>query len=263
MHIAVDTNDAYGGRCFLYEVGLEMLTVLGGVFYNSISRSSLASAPVSRHGRCLRSMISRRFSCIISKNPHRASKFRTEENQTSKSSSLNFLRVWTQNICVIACTVGYYFHTDSPNMAPRAVHSIRHVEGYHNSEDNENMPGPDLTPKGRKQREPLATIFPFFDRVDLVCASPIRRAIQTALISMEPYLQSGNHRILALPLAQEATDKPTNTPSDVNRLQDEFRDIVDFHRCMDTYLETRQMGARRRIVGSAHTGTSQVSTQSR
>jgi hypothetical protein len=118
MHIAVDTNDAYGGGCFLYEVGLEMLTVLGGVFYNSISRSSLASASVSRHGRCLRSMISRRFSCIISENPHRASKVRTEENQTSKSSSLNFLRVWTQNICVIACTVGYYFHTDSPNMAP-------------------------------------------------------------------------------------------------------------------------------------------------
>lgn len=122
-------------------------------------------------------------------------------------------------------------------MAPRAVHFIRHAEGYHNSEENENIPDPDLTPKGREQCEHLAKIFPFFDRVDIVCASPIRRAIQTALISMEPYLQSGKHNILALPLAQEATDKPANTPSDIGRLQKEYGDVVDFHRCSDTYTD--------------------------
>jgi broad specificity phosphatase PhoE len=122
-------------------------------------------------------------------------------------------------------------------MAPRAVHFIRHAEGYHNSEDNENIPDPDLTPKGKDQCKQLSTTFPFFDRVDLVCASPIRRAIQTALISMEPYLQSGKHHILALPLAQEATDKPANTPSDTTRLKKEYGDVVDFHRCLDTYTD--------------------------
>jgi broad specificity phosphatase PhoE len=122
-------------------------------------------------------------------------------------------------------------------MAPRAVHFIRHAEGYHNSENNENIPDPDLTPKGKEQCKHLSTIFPYFDRIDLVCASPIRRACQTALISMEPYLQSGKHKILALPLAQEATDKPANTPSDIGVLQKEFGDVVDFHRCMDTYVD--------------------------
>jgi broad specificity phosphatase PhoE len=122
-------------------------------------------------------------------------------------------------------------------MAPRAVHFIRHAEGYHNSENNENIPDPDLTPKGKEQCKHLSTIFPYFDRIDLVCASPIRRACQTALISMEPYLQSGRHKILALPLAQEATDKPANTPSDIGVLQKEFGDVVDFHRCMDTYVD--------------------------
>lgn len=122
-------------------------------------------------------------------------------------------------------------------MAPRAVHFIRHAEGYHNLHEDEYIPDPDLTPKGKDQCKQVSTTFPFFDRVDLVCASPIRRAIQTALISMEPYLQSGKHHILALPLAQEATDKPANTPSGINKLKKEYGDVVDFHRCMDTYVD--------------------------
>ncbi|OAL01035.1 hypothetical protein IQ06DRAFT_293176 [Phaeosphaeriaceae sp. SRC1lsM3a] len=122
-------------------------------------------------------------------------------------------------------------------MAPRAVHFIRHAEGYHNSEENENIPDPDLTPKGREQCAQLSKTFPYFDRIDLVCASPIRRAIQTASISMEPHLRGGEIKILALPLAQEATDKPANTPSDITRLQKEYGDIVDFHRCLDVYTD--------------------------
>ncbi|KAH7090823.1 histidine phosphatase superfamily [Paraphoma chrysanthemicola] len=120
-------------------------------------------------------------------------------------------------------------------MAPHAIHFIRHAEGYHNLLETEDIPDPDLTPKGKDQCEQLATIFPFFDRIDLVCASPIRRALQTALISTEPYLRSGKRKILALPLAQEATDTPANTPSDISRLQDEFGHVVDFHRCLAPY----------------------------
>jgi hypothetical protein len=50
-------------------------------------------------------------------------------------------------------------------------------------------------------------------------------------------LQSGKRNILALPLAQEATSEPANTPSDVKRLQNEFGDVCDFHRCLDIYTD--------------------------
>jgi broad specificity phosphatase PhoE len=122
-------------------------------------------------------------------------------------------------------------------MAPRSVHFIRHAEGYHNAEQDEGIPDPDLTPKGREQCEHLAKIFPYFDRIDVVCASPIRRTIQTALIGMEPYLQSGKHKILSLPLAQESSSDPANTPSDIQRLEKEYGNVVDFHRCLDTYTD--------------------------
>jgi broad specificity phosphatase PhoE len=118
-------------------------------------------------------------------------------------------------------------------MAPRVVHFIRHAQGYHNVDDDQTIPDPDLTPKGREQCKHLSTIFPHFDSIDLVCASPIRRAIQTASISMDPYLQSGKNKILALPLAQEAPAEPANTPSGIKRLQDEYGNIVNFERCYE------------------------------
>lgn len=100
-------------------------------------------------------------------------------------------------------------------------------------EGDQTIPDPDLTPKGRKQCERLSTTFPYFDRIDLVCASPIRRAIQTASISMRPYLESGNNKILALPLAQEAPAEPANTPSGIKQLQEEYGNIVNFERCLE------------------------------
>jgi broad specificity phosphatase PhoE len=75
-------------------------------------------------------------------------------------------------------------------MTPRAVHFIRHAQGYHNINNDQTIPDPDLTPKGIKQCERLAQTFPYFDRIDLVCASPIRRAIRTAQTSMSPFLHS-------------------------------------------------------------------------
>ncbi|OSS53667.1 hypothetical protein B5807_00708 [Epicoccum nigrum] len=118
-------------------------------------------------------------------------------------------------------------------MTPRAVHFIRHAQGYHNIDNDQTIPDPDLTPKGIKQCEHLAQTFPYFDRINLVCASPIRRAIQTAQTSMSPFLQSGQKKILALPLAQEAPAEPANTPSGIKRLQDEYGAIADFSRCLE------------------------------
>jgi broad specificity phosphatase PhoE len=124
-------------------------------------------------------------------------------------------------------------------MAPREVHFVRHAEGYHNSQHDESIPDPDLTPKGQQQARDLSTTFPYFDRIDLVCASPIRRAIQTALLSMDPYLNSdsGRRKIVALPLAQESTDKPANTPSSLDKVGEEYGDVVDFTRCKEIFSE--------------------------
>lgn len=124
-------------------------------------------------------------------------------------------------------------HLLSTIMAPRAVHFIRHAQGYHNIDNDQTIPDPDLTPNGREQCKHLSTVFPYFDSIDLVCASPIRRAIQTASISMDPYLQSGKIKILALPLAQEAPAEPANTPSGIKRLEDEYGNIVNFERCYE------------------------------
>lgn len=118
-------------------------------------------------------------------------------------------------------------------MVPKAVHFIRHAQGYHNIDDDQTIPDPNLTPKGQEQCKHLSSTFPYFDSIDLVCASPIRRAIQTASISMEPYLQSGKNKILALPLAQEAPAEPANTPSGIKRLQNEYGNIVNFERCLE------------------------------
>lgn len=118
-------------------------------------------------------------------------------------------------------------------MAPRAIHFIRHAQGYHNINNDQSIPDPDLTPKGREQCKELSTSFPYFDRIDLVCASPIRRAIQTASIGLEPYLQSGRKKILALPLAQEAPAEPANTPSGIATLQEEYGTITNFQRCFE------------------------------
>ena len=137
-------------------------------------------------------------------------------------------------------------------MSPRAVHFVRHAEGYHNLHEDESIPDPDLTSKGREQCKNLASLFPYFDRIDLVCASPIRRAIQTAQTSMEPFLQSGRNKILALPLAQEATDKPANTPTRIGLLKEEFGDIVNFQRCMDSHLSDYD-SKRGRWACDAHT----------
>ncbi|KAH6614251.1 histidine phosphatase superfamily [Boeremia exigua] len=118
-------------------------------------------------------------------------------------------------------------------MSPRAVHFIRHAQGYHNIDNDQSISDPDLTPKGREQCKQLSVSFPYFDSIGLVCASPIRRAIQTASISMEPYLQSGKTKILALPLAQEAPAEPANIPSGIKKLQDEYGTIVNFQRCFE------------------------------
>lgn len=94
------------------------------------------------------------------------------------------------------------------------------------------MPDPLLTPKGIRQCEELTSTFSpsQFDEIEILAASPLRRAIYTALHAF-PSVTNREVKILAFPEAQEtgAGLKPCDTGLDLNALQQEFRaHPVDF-----------------------------------
>jgi broad specificity phosphatase PhoE len=65
------------------------------------------------------------------------------------------------------------------------------------------------------------------NQVELLLASPLRRALQTCELSFAPVVKRGL-KIVALPIAEEASDAPCDTGSEVDVLKAEFPDIVDF-----------------------------------
>jgi hypothetical protein len=95
-------------------------------------------------------------------------------------------------------------------------------QAYHNLKpENHYMPDPDLTQRGNQQAEKLRTTFPYHDVVDLVVSSPIRRALQTALLGFEEELNRGL-KIMALPDLQETSSLPCDTGTDIKKLEKEF-----------------------------------------
>lgn len=110
---------------------------------------------------------------------------------------------------------------------PPHIHLLRHGQGYHQLEPtskNQNIHDPHLTPEGiekckgfRKANQPRLNFRP-----DLICASPLRRTIQTARYCFTPEAP-----ILLLPYAQEATDLPSDTGSPREVIEAEFGPLVD------------------------------------
>ncbi|KAI9700519.1 MAG: hypothetical protein M1820_006818 [Bogoriella megaspora] len=116
-------------------------------------------------------------------------------------------------------------------MAPKSIHLIRHAQGFHDLYDDLSMHDPHLTDLGRSQALTLQTIFPTQSKVELVCASPLRRTIETAALAFDPFLHpSSSRKILAIPHCQESSAAPANTGSDPDVLRREFGDIVDLSR---------------------------------
>lgn len=64
-------------------------------------------------------------------------------------------------------------------------------------------------------------------QIDLLLASPLRRALKTCSIAFQPGVDRGL-KIIALPMAEEASDAPCDTGSEPEVLQAEFPDNVDF-----------------------------------
>ncbi|KXL44839.1 hypothetical protein M433DRAFT_58341 [Acidomyces richmondensis BFW] len=113
-------------------------------------------------------------------------------------------------------------------MAP-ILHIMRHGQGYHSeavSSEGHRIRDPYLTPKGEEQCVERRNTFDRHEKVELLLASPLRRALQTCALSFEPAVNRGL-QIVALPMAEEASDAPCDTGSEVEVLKREFPQ-VDF-----------------------------------
>lgn len=107
-------------------------------------------------------------------------------------------------------------------MAP-VLHCIRHAQGYHNlNTANHSIQDPLLTPLGEEQCAILAKAFPYQDRISRVVASPLRRTIYTALLSLDPAISSKKLTVIALPELQETSDVPCDTGSNPDVLRKEI-----------------------------------------
>jgi broad specificity phosphatase PhoE len=87
------------------------------------------------------------------------------------------------------------------------------------------LPDPLLTALGKKQCSELMEKFPFHSDVELVVASPLRRTIYTALLGFKPVFEERSEmKLIALPEAQETSDVPCDTGSDLVVLKKEFEE---------------------------------------
>ena len=85
------------------------------------------------------------------------------------------------------------------------------------------MHDPNLTQVGEEQCRQLAANFPHHDTVELLVASPLRRTIYTALYTFDQEVKRGM-KVIALPEAQETSDLPSDTGSDLDVLKEEMAD---------------------------------------
>ena len=107
---------------------------------------------------------------------------------------------------------------------PSTIHCVRHAQGFHNlGAEFHSLPDPRLTPLGEEQCEQLRTThFPDQSRISLITASPLSRTVHTAFLTFQSALTSGpkcQSEILAIPDAQETSDYPCDTGSDLDVLR--------------------------------------------
>ncbi|CAK7240199.1 MAG: hypothetical protein STHCBS139747_001637 [Sporothrix thermara] len=89
---------------------------------------------------------------------------------------------------------------------------VRHAQGFHNlCSDNLRMPDPLLTPLGEQQCAELQKLYGAENhaKVALLVASPLRRTLQTALLSFAPVSQRGI-RLIGVPELQEVSAMPSD-----------------------------------------------------
>jgi broad specificity phosphatase PhoE len=121
------------------------------------------------------------------------------------------------------------------------LHLVRHAEGVHNlSWPNENILDPDLTPLGRQQCKSLGESFPHRNNDLLLVASPLRRTIETCLLSFH---RPDMPKIIAMPELQEVGTAMCDIGLDLELLRTEYGERVELSRVMKGW-EDKSPGSR-------------------
>ncbi|AEO59755.1 hypothetical protein MYCTH_2067533 [Thermothelomyces thermophilus ATCC 42464] len=143
---------------------------------------------------------------------------------------------------------------------PPTLVLIRHAQAIHNVDPNHSLQDPPLTDLGRRQsadlREHLRSSLPADRKVQLIVTSPMRRALQTCLVSLDWLIDEG---VPVMPDArwQEPYRKPCDTGSPPGQLAAEFPDI-DFSPLDPAYPDkTSPAGAAYRYDRGAVLGRAQ------
>ncbi|KAI1503346.1 histidine phosphatase superfamily [Biscogniauxia marginata] len=108
-------------------------------------------------------------------------------------------------------------------MAP-TIHIMRHAEGWHNIGMTDTR-DPTLTPHGRLQCAVFNTSFPLMNEVTHLVASPMRRTIDTCILSFTP--ASDRLKIILLSELQEAGNRRSSEGSSIGRIQLRYGARVD------------------------------------
>ncbi|KAB5571842.1 histidine phosphatase superfamily [Coniochaeta sp. 2T2.1] len=117
---------------------------------------------------------------------------------------------------------------------PPAIILIRHAQANHNINEKYHLPDPNLSGEGLLQSLELRAnlegkmqaLTDAGQEVGLILVSPMRRTIQTALLSLSFLIDKGVP-VQASALWQENSDKPCDMGSAVAELREEFP-MVDF-----------------------------------
>jgi broad specificity phosphatase PhoE len=107
-------------------------------------------------------------------------------------------------------------------MPPR-VHLVRHAQGHHNiSPEGHALLDPQLTAAGKDQARRLQQDFPFYGSISLILASPIKRALYTALIGFDEQIRRRGLKVVAMPDLQPTSDRLCDTGVSRHEVAREF-----------------------------------------
>lgn len=111
---------------------------------------------------------------------------------------------------------------------PPTIHFVRHAQGAHNAADGQDaLVDPGLTKVGEEQCAAFAASFPFHGKLKHVIASPMRRAIHTAILAAAA---PNGLQVQAWDVVQETSDAPNDIGSDAETLRNIFGSAVDLNK---------------------------------
>ncbi|KAG4433066.1 hypothetical protein IFR05_011460 [Cadophora sp. M221] len=114
----------------------------------------------------------------------------------------------------------------TPEFRPKVyIHLIRHARAQHNYDSKTATPAqksfhrsflnPSLTPHGRAEALDLLSRFPYMHLLTHILTSPLRRALETTILALEPAIRNGIHPIIIAELREVGMGK-SSTGTDIS-----------------------------------------------